>query len=102
MSCRGGRCNRCLGLQWQGDAKTGSGAHLGVKRDAAAVQVHRFLDDGEAQARARPVLDIGGPMEALEEPRVVLRRNADTAVLDGKADVGVHTLDSQLHGGAGR
>src|SRR3990172_11025265 len=97
-SCRG---SLCMGPPRQADVEPGPDAHLGVDGDAAAVQFHRFLGDGEAQARARTALYVGGPVEALEQPRQVLRGNADAAVLDRDADVPVHGFDRQSHRAAG-
>src|SRR5262245_6622673 len=68
----------------QGHDESAALANLALDADFAAVGQHQMLDDGEAQAGAAEVARAGvvDAIEALEQARVVLARNAGATVLD--------------------
>src|SRR5262245_40243462 len=68
-------------LQWNGDLEACALAGHAVETDGAAVEVERLLHDRKPQSRARDVADVARPVESVEHPRMVLRRDADAAVL---------------------
>src|SRR5262245_828917 len=70
------------GGQRDGDFEAGASPRFAVEADGAAMQVERLLHDRESQSRARDVADVARAMERLEQPRLVLRGDADAAVPD--------------------
>ena len=72
-------------------------ARLAGHGDAPAMQVHRSFDDGQAQPRARDVANVGGSVEALEQARQIILRDADTHVSDGQGKFPFTAINIEQH-----
>lgn len=77
----------------EGAADRGAACAEIVGKHGAAVAAHDLVDDREAQAAAGLGVDVAGAVEPVEDPVLVLRRDAPAAVADLDRGVVYRDLD---------
>ena len=69
-------------IQRQPDGERSAAAFVAFARDTAAVQLDATFDNEKPQARSGHVFDVSSAVKGGEQPRLILRRNADAFVAD--------------------